>query len=101
MDKLIATIEKNSIEEVRVALSEYQGFDLVGIRIWGNYDSPTSEKRPTKKGVALRVERLPELIAALLQAQAEAEAAGLLEALAPPPPAPEAREPELPILAAG
>ena len=96
---MIATIEKNSIEEVRVSLSEYQGFDLVGVRIWGNYDSPTSEKRPTKKGVALKVERLPELIAALQQAQAEAESAGLLEVATAT--APEAREPELPILAAG
>ncbi len=70
MDKTIAVIKKNAIEEVRVALSEYRGHELVSVRIWANYRSADSEKRPTKKGVALRVDQLPELIAALNEAQA-------------------------------
>ena len=61
--------QKNAVEEVRVVLSEYRGHDLVSVRIWANYDSADSEKRPTKKGVALRVEQLPELIVALNEAQ--------------------------------
>ena len=63
-----------------MALSEYRGHDLVNLRIWANYDSAGSEKRPTKKGFALRIERLPELIAVLKKAEAEARAAGLLGA---------------------
>jgi len=55
MDKTIAVIKKNAVEEVRVVLSEYRGHDLVSVRIWANYNSADSEKRPTKKGVALRV----------------------------------------------
>lgn len=78
MEQTIATIEKNQIEEVRVGLSEYQGHDLIGIRIWASYDSADSEKRPTKKGVNLRIGRLPELIAALQEAEREAIEAGLL-----------------------
>jgi hypothetical protein len=78
MDKTIATIEKNAIEEIRVALSEYQGHDLIGVRIWANYDSADAEKRPTKKGVNLRVDKLPELIAALREAEQVALEAGLL-----------------------
>ncbi len=70
MEETIATIKKNAIEEVRVALSEYKGHDLVNVRIWANYDASESEKRPTKKGFALRVGQLPELIAALQKAQA-------------------------------
>ena len=69
-DQTIAVIEKNAVEEVRVALSEFCGHELVNVRIWANYDSADSEKRPTKKGVALRIEKLPELIAALNEAQA-------------------------------
>lgn len=82
-ETVIATIEKNAVEEVRVALSEYRGHDLVNLRIWANYDSAGSEKRPTKKGFALRIERLPELIAVLKKAEAEARAAGLLGAKPP------------------
>ena len=49
-DQTIAVIEKNAVEEVRVALSEFRGHELVSVRIWANYDSADSEKRPTKKG---------------------------------------------------
>lgn len=79
MDKHISTVEKNAIEEIRVGLSEFQGHDLIGIRIWASYDSADSEKRPTKKGVNLRVDRLPKLIAALQEAEREAIEAGLLD----------------------
>ncbi len=79
MEKVIATIEKNAVEELRIELSEYRGHDLVNLRIWAAYDAPTSEKRPTKKGFALRITQLPSLIAALLEAEREARAAGLIE----------------------
>ena len=82
MEQTIATIEKNRMEEIRVGLSEYQGHDLVNLRIYANYDAEDSERKPTKKGVTLRVEKLPELIAALQETQREAEAAGLLKAKA-------------------
>ncbi len=82
-ETVIATIEKNTVEELRVALSEYRGHDLVNLRIWANYDSAGSEKRPTKKGFALRIEFLPELIAVLKKAETAARAAGLLGAKSP------------------
>ncbi len=82
-ETVIATIEKNAVEELRVALSEYRGHDLVNLRIWANYDSAGSEKRPTKKGFALRIEFLPELIAVLKKAETAARAAGLLGAKSP------------------
>jgi hypothetical protein len=78
-DQPIATIEKNAIEQLRVELSEYQGHNLISLRIWANYDSSTDDKHPTKKGLALRVEKLPELIEALQKAEVEAKAAGLLK----------------------
>ncbi len=78
MDELIATIPKNATEEVRVNLSEYRGSHLVSIRVYANYKSPLDERTPTKKGVALNVKKLPELIVALQEAEREAIAAGLL-----------------------
>ena len=77
MEATIAVIEKNSSEEVHVDLSEYRGHDLVSIRVWANYDGE-KPKRPTKKGVTVKVEKLPELIAALQEAEKQARAAGLL-----------------------
>ena len=78
MDKHIATIRKNATEEIRVSLSEWEGHDLVNIRVWSDpYEG--DERRPTKKGIACKVALLPDIIAALQEAVVEAEAAGLLE----------------------
>ena len=76
---LIAAIPKNAIEELRVELTEYRGHHLVQARIWANYDSATTPKRPTRKGFALTVERLPDLIAALKDAERRARDLGMLD----------------------
>ena len=78
-DQTTSIIVKNAIEELHVGISEYRGHYLISCRIWANYDSPLEEKRPTKKGFALAVAKLPELIEALQKAEAEARAAGLLQ----------------------
>ena len=78
-DQHVATIIKNSTEELRIALSEYRGHHLINCRIWANYDSPLEEKRPTKKGVTLAVAKLPELIEALQEAERQAQVAGLMK----------------------
>ena len=74
--RTIATFPKSSAEEVRVSLSTFKGFDLVDARIWTDDDD--GDRRPTRKGLSLRVERLPELLEALHQAEEEARKAGLL-----------------------
>ncbi len=76
---LIAAIPKNAIEELRVELTEYRGHHLVQARIWANYDSATTPKRPTRKGFALKVERLSDLIAALQTAERRARDLGVLD----------------------
>ena len=78
MEQTIAVIEKNGVEDVHIELSEYRGYDLVSVRIYANYDTDEAPKRPTKKGVTLKVENLPDLIAALQEAERQAVAAGLL-----------------------
>ncbi len=77
-DPTISIIVKNAIEELRVGISEYHGHQLINCRIWANYHSPLEERLPTRKGFALRIEQLPELIEALQVAQDEARAAGLV-----------------------
>jgi len=73
---LIGAVPKNAAEEVRIALSEFRGASLIDLRIFA--DLGDGERRPTKKGLALRIDRLPELIAALERARTEAERRGLI-----------------------
>ena len=75
----IASIEKNRLEELRIALKKYKGHSYVDIRTYVEPYVDEGEGRvPTKKGVALALTKLPELIAALQRAESEARAAGLL-----------------------
>lgn len=75
----IATIPKNSREEVRVSLDTYQGHVLVDLRIYADFAAgPVASRAPTKKGLALDVTRLPELREAIVQAEAEARTRGLI-----------------------
>ncbi len=47
---IIATIGKNSLEEVRVTFNEYRGSHLLDVRIFSAFAG--DEKRATKKGAA-------------------------------------------------
>jgi hypothetical protein len=76
MEKLITTIPKNSIEEVRVGLSEYNKHDLFYARIY--FKSDEGAWLPSKKGLALKVEYLPKILKALGEAEREARTAGIL-----------------------
>ena len=67
----IATVPKNASEEVRVALTEFNGHELVDVRIWAAFDNG-GERHATKKGVSLSRKHLPELIRALQAAEQEA-----------------------------
>ena len=74
----IATIKKNSTEEIRVELGEFNGHDLINIRVWAEPRNGGDERIPTKAGIAARITLLPELIAALQKAEITARKAGLL-----------------------
>ncbi len=78
MEKTIRTIRKSQRAEIRVSLTEYHGHDLCDVRVFAEPYSG-DEWIATKKGLSLSVELLPELIAALQQAEAEARAASLLK----------------------
>ena len=78
MEKLIETIRKNAREEIRIALTAYQGHDLCDVRVFAE-PYAGDEWVATKKGISLSVAKLPELIAALQRAEDEARAAGLLK----------------------
>jgi hypothetical protein len=74
----IAVIRKNALEEIRVGLSEFNGHDLLNIRVWAEPRNGGAGRIPTKAGIACNVRLLPELIEALQQAAMAARKAGLL-----------------------
>lgn len=74
----VATIGKNASEEVRVVLDTFKSHNLVDLRVFAAF-SAAAVKMPTKKGLSCRVEMIPDLIAALQEAQEQARALGWLE----------------------
>lgn len=79
---VIAVLPKNRREALRIALDHYRGTNLVDLRVVVEVSETSGLATPTRKGVAVRLEMLPDLIAALAQAEAKARELGLLEAVA-------------------
>jgi hypothetical protein len=77
-DGPIAVIPKNKLEEIRVELSEFNGHDLINIRIWADRRDGDGARIPTKAGIACNVRLLPDLITALANAERVARERGLL-----------------------
>jgi hypothetical protein len=79
--RIIAELPKNAAEVLRVTLDTYQGKPIADMRVFTAYKS-TGEMGPTKKGVTIRAEQLPELVRALAKAEAEARALGWIDSIA-------------------
>lgn len=62
---LIAKFPKNSTEEVRLQIVSYKGYDLIDLRVWLP-GKDNGEGIPTRKGLSLNIELLPELKKAIL-----------------------------------
>ncbi len=59
----LASFRKNAREEVHISLDEFNGHDLINIRVF--YDAGNGDMRPGKQGLAIRLEQLPDLMEAL------------------------------------
>jgi hypothetical protein len=76
LPKTIGVIEKNSREQVRIALQAFKGHNLVDMRV---LTVSGAVPMVTAKGITVNVAKLPELILLLQTAQAEARAQGLID----------------------
>jgi hypothetical protein len=74
-DLLVAQFKKNASEEIRVSIGEFNGHKLINMRIY--FRSSDGEWLPTKKGIALGVDRYPMLLEAVLKLGQELQALGL------------------------
>lgn len=68
-------------ESIHVTLSEYEGHALINVRVYTT--GADGIDRPTTKGVAMGIGRLPELARAIVKAEARAIALGLIDEKAP------------------
>jgi Transcriptional Coactivator p15 (PC4) len=64
-------------ESVHVVLSEYEGHNLINIRVFAT--GTDGIDRPTPKGIAMSVRKLPALATALAKAHAKARELGLID----------------------
>lgn len=64
-------------ESLHVSLSEYEGHCLINVRIYAT--GTDGIDRPTPKGVAIGIGKLPELAKAINSALAKAQEIGLLK----------------------
>lgn len=70
MEQTVAVTEMSNVEEIRVSLTEFKGLKLLDIRVFAEpYADEGQGRVPTKKGISLKVEKLPDLIAALQEAE--------------------------------
>lgn len=56
---LVHSFMKNALEEVRVSVSTFKGKKYIDFRVY--YQDDSGEYKPSKKGIAISPELLPEL----------------------------------------
>ncbi|QWG16128.1 hypothetical protein KMZ68_13850 [Bradyrhizobium sediminis] len=64
-------------ESIHVTLSEYEGHALINVRVYAT--GADGIDRPTPKGVAMGIRKLPELAAGITKAMAKARELGLID----------------------
>lgn len=68
--QILTEFDKNGYEIVRISAIEYHSNKYVDVRIWILADQSDEDNRlPTKKGLRLHVEMLPDLIKSLQKAK--------------------------------
>jgi hypothetical protein len=58
--RIVYTLPRNEGEEIHFTLRKYKGRYYIDLRLWFQQEGET-EFAPTKKGISLPAERLPEL----------------------------------------
>jgi hypothetical protein len=73
---VIGELRKNAAERVQVSLHEFNGHDMLSVRVYVGQD--VGQAKPTQKGITVNVVTLPKLISLLQEAEAKARAEGLI-----------------------
>ncbi|MCU0660707.1 MAG: transcriptional coactivator p15/PC4 family protein [Myxococcota bacterium] len=68
-DKVVATFKRNPTEEVRAGIKEFKGRRYIDLRIY--YMDDQGEWKPTRKGISLSTDFMPELKEAVGKLESE------------------------------
>lgn len=71
--RTFATLRKGNSGEIRVRLAEYQGAQMVDVRLFTPRTRSLGEPLPTRQGVCITRSMLPELIAGLKAIEREGD----------------------------
>jgi len=77
MEKDVAVFAKNKYQDVKIRLSEYQGNDVIDIRIW-TQPPQGEEKVPTGKGININIKLFSELKKAIGKLEKDLTEANML-----------------------
>lgn len=77
MEKDVAVFAKNKYQDIQVRISEYQGNDVIDIRVW-TQPPQGNEKVPTGKGININVRLFPQLKEAVGKLEQELKANNLI-----------------------
>lgn len=77
MEKDVAQFEKNKYQDVKIRISEYQGNDVIDIRIW-TLPPQGEEKVPTGKGVNINVKLFAQLKKSIDKLESDLKEANLI-----------------------
>jgi hypothetical protein len=77
MERDVAVFEKNKYQDVKVRISEYQGNDVIDIRIW-TQPPQGEDKVPTGKGININVRLFPKLKEAMVALEKDLKEANLI-----------------------
>lgn len=66
--ELLATVHTGGLAEIRIRRRRFKDREYLDLRIWREPDN-SQERIPTRKGVCVRWDLLPELLEALRQAE--------------------------------
>jgi hypothetical protein len=73
----VATIKKNSREEIRISLDVFNGHRLFNMRVF--FEAEDGAMRPGKNGLAFKVEKLEEFAEAVTTGLMTAKSKGFLK----------------------
>lgn len=76
MNEPLHIMPKNARERIEISLTEWRGLSLFSARVYAF--TGDGKWVPTTKGLTIRVEQLPELVAASAEAERTARALGLI-----------------------
>ncbi len=76
-DDVGATVQKNWLEEIRVCFSNFNGHRLLNVR--ARLEGDDGPMRPSKAGLALKADKLPDFASAVSHALETAREKGLIQ----------------------